>query len=190
MAIVGKLKSEIENIIGETYTETEVIDIFNECLREDLVPVLRLETKSSTAITDGDTTVSLPDDLYKLVNVHMHNSDEYLREVYLNDDNSSGYKIFDSVLEVRQDAKKLPDLLTIWYYRYPAAISSMTDTPDMPPQFHHALKYYFLGIKHDEPELQKFYLEKYMNMKTQIDEASRKRVGIGKSRRIKKTYWF
>ena len=140
---VQQLKTTLESKLGETFSESQVITYFNECLQEDLAGVLRLETVAELPIT---AEVTLPLNLMKLVYVEANGAE--LDELALNDYESDGYKVFANVLK----PQNVEGTITLYYHRYPAEVTTITDTPDIPSQFKHALYYYALARYQQDDE--------------------------------------
>lgn len=193
MPTVSTLISEIEDILGSSeFTDADIMSVFNECLRIDLVDVLRLETKATAVLEASDKTISLPTDLYKIIAVKLE-KDGFLKELPLDEEYAPGYKLFRNHLEIQEALENPPDTATLWYHRYPKEITSIDDTPDMPAQFHAALKYYYLAQFRrgdEEVDLGVDYGARYQQIKAQIDQHTRGQVGIAKKRRVVSRHWI
>ena len=190
--IVSEIITEIGSAIGETPDNTRAMNIFNECLSEDLISVLRLETKLDVPVVAGATSFSSPLDLYELLFIKCaKDTNGVLTEISLDDPYSVGFKRFSSNIYL-QEVDDLPDTISVYYYRLPAKITAVSETPDFPEQFHHALKYFYISKYQKEDEeldLEKDYIQEYIAIKSAIDEATRKTAGIHRRRKIRVGYW-
>jgi len=121
--LVSDLRREIEYILQDTVDPDHLTTIFNECLREDLAHVLRLETKATITLATDETTVSYPDDIYEIILLKAQGKSQVrpqtIDEIPLTDECSSGYTFFGGVIELHR-MEDTPYTLFIWYYRYPA----------------------------------------------------------------------
>lgn len=193
--LVSDLRREIEYILQDTVDPDHLTTIFNECLREDLAHVLRLETKATITLATDETTVSYPDDIYEIILLKAQGKSQVrpqtIDEIPLTDECSSGYTFFGGVIELHR-MEDTPYTLFIWYYRYPAEITGLSDKPDMPSQYHHALKHYFLA-KHFEDDSMfneaQVHWNNYLKVRNQIDNAGRKSKGAQRPRRVRTVFW-
>ena len=191
--LVSEMKTRAEKKLGGvSLDESEVMDALNECLKLELSDVLRLEKNTETNVTEVANEVTPGSDVLKIILVKMNKAENndvngYLRELTLDDMVSTGYKLFDG--KVQPQGITYPDTISVWYYRYPADITDLTDTPDMPSEFHQVLVYYLIGLYQQDDEqlgLEEDYLGKFYTMKAQIDSQRRKQVSVGRRRRVSK----
>lgn len=184
MATVSELKTQIQDTLGYTIEDQKIISVFNECLKEDLAGVLRLETSATTEVVDCNCFAKLPNDMLELLMVKY--GKEVLQKLTLDNENNKGYTLFGNA--VNPINVSYPGTLRIYYYRYPALIMTINDTPDMPSEYHHALKYYFISKYHqedEEPELEKSYLEDYLSIKAQINIHTSRQKGLYRTRKVR-----
>ena len=112
MSTVAQLITQIEKIIKTTADSGDVIEIFNECLREDLVNVLRLETVSSTNLTDIAPSATWPADLFELQMVKCDTA-KFLERLDFDNESDKGYTVYGK--EITPKNITLPDTLRIYY---------------------------------------------------------------------------
>lgn len=190
-----QIKKEIEYILGDGIDEEFFINLCNECLGEDLAELLKLETKATITLAADDDAVAFPNDILKVIMLQATGSGrttpQTLNQVPINDDLSSGYVHFDRTITLRQ-LNNPPYTLTLWYYRYPATITALTDTPDMPSRFHHALKYYFLAkfYKNEGDAQEAIWWGDYEKIRSMISDGAKKAKGMGKPRRVRVSPWI
>lgn len=185
---VDEIKTQIENKLGLDFENDEIIDVFNEGL-VDLAEVLRLETIAYASLTAEHKTVTWPTDVFELHMVKLEKSGELRRRNI--DDDSKGYQVYGGEIHFG-DTLKPPDTCTLHYYRYPSIIESVSDVPDLPVRFSHALKYYFIVAYQQEDEelqLEEDYLRKYYRVKEQIDRHTRKQKGMHRTRKARMPLW-
>ncbi len=190
---VANLKGHLESMLGITFDNEYVFDLFNECLM-DLAEVLRIETTAYADLTEEHQTVALPThhssgDVHELIMVTAKENGE-LSRLSLNNDDDKGYKLFGKELTFQM--LKLPDKVTIRYYRYPQPISKLDDEPDIPFRFRHALKYYFTAVHlNDEVEakMRDENWSKYYRVKNEINMQTKKQKGTHRARYAKSRPW-
>jgi len=193
--LISDLRREVEYIIQDTIDPDHLIAIVNECLREDLVRVLRLETRATITLAKDEATVSYPGDIYEILLLKAKGNSQSkpraIPELPLDNECDSGYMFFGGSIDLlRMDDK--PYTLYIWYHRYPAEIKSLDDTPDIPLQYHHALKYYFLAKHHKHDSAfadEQDWWGDYLKIRSQIEDSGRKKTGLQRPRRVVSGCW-
>ena len=184
MSTVAELKTQIEEKIG-TQTDKDILALFNYCLQVKLAPVLRLETTAQTAVTNELKSFSLPSDLYGLRYAKLGRVG-YLSLAPRDEYGVNGYKLFDNEI-ILSGSVSTPDLLTVGYFRIPATLTAITETPDMPAQFHIALLYFYISKKAKDTEnleVEATYLQEFELIKDDIDKYTKKRSGNFSENRV------
>lgn len=135
---IQELINDTQFVLKEGIDVLHFINLCNECLAEDLIDILRLETKATITLAEDDLAVSFPTDIYEVIALKADGTDDdapvAIEEVSITDEDSAGYRQFDKTIELVNMTGD-PYSLTLWYYRYPATITAITDTPDIPSQF-------------------------------------------------------
>lgn len=171
----AELQEKIDKRIWVSLDDTVIIDYINACLM-DLAGVLRLETKAQFNLADS-SAVALPDNVMEILMVRLAKAG-VLDKIPYDDYDLQGYKLFEDKITF-QGVLEPPDVMDLYYYRYPQFITSVDDTIDIPKQFEQAIFYYAVGKyqKDDEElDLEKDYLAEYLNMKDLINEYTLKKV--------------
>lgn len=177
------LKADIEEKLSEDLLDEDILSVFNECLT-DLAEVARLITIKEATATEK--SLPLPDDVFEVIALQSKNLQTSLNPLWMGNSDGQGYKKVANIIELQEMA--IPDQLTIWYYRFPAILTSINDVPDIPKRFHNALKYYYIGKyqqNDEELELERDYMQSYYEMKSMLDRYSNKQKGFTAPRRVK-----
>lgn len=136
------LKSLLEREIDDTLDNPVVLDYFNGALR-DLALVARKKFRATVPFLATDRSVALPTSLVEVKEVRL---------VGIGSSTPLSYLALSYGLEIYGDAGSFEILWTkdlpfsgdfeIRGYRYPAEMTSLTNTPDLPDFAHNALVYF------------------------------------------------
>lgn len=183
-----QLKDRVEARVEDTIPDSIFLDYLNEGL-QDLTEVLRLETKAEGIVTVAAPKMPLPADVKEILLVSLVNTGE-VNEIAINDKYSFGYTKFNNELDFTNCIHN-NDTAVVYYYRHPVKALALTDNLDIPDQFDNALLYYVATCSkrdQEESELEVAYGNKYEVRKAEIDEETRKKVGIHKRYRVRVHY--
>lgn len=151
MATVAQL---LDRVIKSTNYNDQyyIIDLLNDALSE-LVDAAKMETSQEYSVTTGvseytlptnfkapvslmEGTIDAPSAVYPLVNI-----DEY----------KFGYAIYDTKFYLKPEVTE-NKTLTLYYYKYAAALSESTETPEIDSNWHQLLANYAIGQIYLMPE--------------------------------------
>jgi len=112
-------------------TDSQWIGFFNEAL-VDLKPYAKLKETYTTNLVNGTSEYSLPADFYKLFLLRVKpkaTDDYYLNypEVLIEDDYSTGYKLWESITLQPVIEENVTDGLQMYYYKNHAELTASTE---------------------------------------------------------------
>ncbi len=173
---VLEILEDTQFVIQEDIDVRHFINLCNECMSEDIVEILKLETKATIELPADDLDTALPNDIYAVVALKAQGVNDdapvTIEQVSLVDETSKGYQQFNKTIDLVNMGDD-PYTLTLWYYRYPATITSLDDTPDFPARYHHILKYYYLSrhYRYDDDKQHSIWYEDYLKIRDRMEQS-------------------
>lgn len=159
-------------------------DYFNDCLRE-LAPILRIEAKVTVPYEIGVNEYDVPEDLVDdnilMIVFNDENNSFRLERLPLDDFSNTGFKLFGNVIELCLGNITISGnaSFTIWYYRLPETISTISQVPEIPESYQPILLFYGAAKYNqtdEEPENEASFWKDYLMLRTQLEKEMKRKV--------------
>lgn len=158
-------------------------DYFNTCLLE-LAPILRIEATVTIPYEKNNNIYDAPDDLVDdniiMIKFNNGNNSRILERLTIDDFTHMGFKLFAGKIELC-----LGDIevsagasFTVWYYRLPKRITTLSQEPEIPEPYQPLLLFYGAAKYNqtdEEPENETSFWKDYLMLRAQLEKAMKRK---------------
>jgi len=177
--VASRVKRQFGDEVGAQITDADIIRWVNDSQREIAVYNDLLQTVATTAIVAGRDQYTLPPDVLTVRSVRLAG----LKLSFLSQNETSnfistttaGTPTHYSIWALKMDLFPTPttadpDDIQIYYTRQPAVVTAVTDTPELPLQYHNRIVEYCIAQAHELDDDMQSYQSKMEMFSTGIDK--------------------
>lgn len=179
--IATRVKRQFGDEAGAQITDADIIRWINDAQREIAVANDLLQTTATTAAVVGQDQYSLPPDVLTLRSVRfagnklkLLTAEEAATLIGTDNGTTQGTPTYYSTWGIKIDlypapASADPDDLQLYYTRQPAAVALVTDTPELPTQYHNRIVDYCIAQAYELDDNYESYESKMKVFQTGVD---------------------